>query len=232
VAESARVEGQVVYRERMALPPGAQVEIQLQDISRADAMATVLEKVLLTPDGGPPYPFVIDYDPGRIDSRARYALRATIRAGDRLMFSTTEYVDPFGGNPVEVLVHRVAEPVNADTVPLEGTLWVLDTLGGEMATTGAEGKLVDLQFSAEEQHASGFSGCNRYTGSYSREGTSQHGSALGFGPVAGTLMACVEGGDVEQAYLQILGKVDAFRLQGNRLSLLQGPEVLATFRAQ
>lgn len=107
----ARVEGTVFYRERIMLPPGAVVEVQLQDISRADAMASVLATVLLTPQGGPPYSFAIDYDPARIDTRLRYALRATISVEDRLMFTSTEYIDPFAGNPVEVLVQRVAEPV-------------------------------------------------------------------------------------------------------------------------
>ena len=228
----ARIEGQVFYRERMLLPPGAQVEVELQDISRADAMATVLASVLLTPDSGPPYPFVIEYDPDRIDSRMSYGLRATITVGDRLMFTTTEHIDPFGQQPLEVLVRRVPESVKAPGPSLEGTLWILDTLGGEAAATGAGGKPVDLQFSAEDQRAGGFSGCNRYTGGYSRDGASQHGAPLGFSQMASTMMACPEGGELEQAYLQMLGRVDAFRLEGSTLSLLQGPEVLATFRAQ
>ena len=71
--ESGRVrviEGQVFYRERMMLPPGAELEVQLQDISRADAMATVIASVHITPEGGPPYPFAIEYDPGRIDAHS------------------------------------------------------------------------------------------------------------------------------------------------------------------
>jgi hypothetical protein len=46
------------------------------------------------------------------------------------------------------------------------------------------------------------------------------------------MMACVEGGEVEQLYLRMLGRVNGFRLQGDTLSLMDGPEVLATFRAQ
>ena len=108
---AARVEGTVIYRERMLLPPGAEVEVQLQDISKADALASVIATVLFTPEGGPPYHFAIDYDPARIDQRLRYALRATISVGEQLMFSSTDYIDPFAGSPVEILVQRVAEPV-------------------------------------------------------------------------------------------------------------------------
>ena len=136
MTETDRIEGQVVYRERIALPPEARVEVQLQDISKADALATVLASVALTPASGPPYPFAIEYEPAQIDPRMRYALRATITLGDRLMFTTTEYIDPFSGNPIEVLVQRVAESVKAPAAPLEANFWVLDTLEGEKAGTG------------------------------------------------------------------------------------------------
>ena len=111
-ALSGRIEGSALYRERMLLPPGAVLEVQLQDISRPDALATVLESVSVPLEGGPPYPFVLAYDPGAIDLRMRYALRVTISLGDELMFTTTEYIDPFAGSPLEVTLYRVAEPVS------------------------------------------------------------------------------------------------------------------------
>jgi putative lipoprotein len=88
---------------------GAELEVQLQDISRPDAMASVLESVVIPLDGGPPYPFAIEYDKSRIEPRTSYALRATISVQQQLMFSTTEYIDPFTGNPLELLVQRLAE---------------------------------------------------------------------------------------------------------------------------
>jgi putative lipoprotein len=230
-AAMGRIEGSVIYRERMMLPPGFDVEIQLQDISRADAMATTLASVLLTPEGAPPYNFVIDYDPATIDSRLRYALRATISNGEQLLFTSTDYIDPFKGNPVEILVRRVPEAVRREGPSLGGGTWVLQTLAGEPASPGAGGKPVDIQFTAGEQRAAGFSGCNRYTGSYVREGVAGEGSPLKFGPMAGTMMACEDGGELEQNYLQILNRVTAFRLDGDILSLLAGSEVLATFKS-
>lgn len=230
-ADMARVEGAVVYRERMLLPPGAGLEIQLQDISRADADATVLASVLLSPEGAPPYGFAIDYDPARIDPRMRYALRATIYSGDELLFTSTDYIDPFQGNPVEILVQRVPEAVRRAGPGLEDGVWVLDTLAGELASAGAGGKPVDLRFDGAEQRAAGFSGCNRYTGGYVREGVAEQGSPLSFGPLAGTRMACAEGGELEQNYLRLLGVVNAFTLEGDTLTLLAGPEVVATFKS-
>ncbi|MEH6633896.1 MAG: YbaY family lipoprotein [Halioglobus sp.] len=228
----ARIEGAVTYRERMMLPPGAKVEVQLQDISRADALATVLETLLFTPEGGPPYPFSIDYDSRRIDERMRYALRATISVGETMMFTSTEYIDPFSGNPVEILVQRVAEPVRHQGPGLEGQPWLLQNLNGEPANLGASDRPVDIQFLADDMRVAGFSGCNRYSGAYSRDGTSAHGSPIMFGPMAGTMMACAEGAELEQTYLQLLAKVTAFRIQGETLLLLSGDTVLASYRLQ
>jgi putative lipoprotein len=230
-AAVARIEGSVMYRERILLPPGVEVEVQLQDISRADAGATVLATVLSTPKSGPPYDFAIEYDPATIDPRMRYALRATISEGERLLFTSNEYIDPFKGNPVEIVVQRVPEAVRREGPALEGTVWVLQTLAGEPAPAGAGGKAVDLQFLADDKRAAGFSGCNRYTGGYDFEGVAEHGSPLKLGPIAGTMMACPDGADLERNYLQALGRVTAFRMEGDTLSLLAGSEVLATFRA-
>ena len=228
----ARLEGSVLYRERMMLRPGTQVQVQLEDVSKADAPATVIARVTLTPEGAPPYPFALEYDQGQIDRRGRYGLRATISSGDRLLFTSTEYIDAFAGPPVEIMVQRVPERVDAARSGLEGTRWVLQTLGGEQAGTGAGGNPVDIEFIAEGMRAAGFSGCNRYTGSYGREGVSQHGSPLQLGPMAATRMACAEGMELEQSYLQMLDTVDTFRLDGETLSLLAGPDVVATFVAQ
>jgi putative lipoprotein len=65
----------------------------------------------MTPQGGPPFAFAIDYDPNRIDERRRYALRASITLDGNLMFTTTEYTDPFQPGPIEMTVERVPQRV-------------------------------------------------------------------------------------------------------------------------
>ena len=44
-------------------------------------------------------------------------------------------------------------------------------------------------------------------------------------------MACPEGGELERRYLRMLGEVTAFTIEADRLSLLAGNEVVATYRA-
>ena len=226
-----RIEGTVFYRERMLLPPGTQVEVQLEDISRADAPAEVLVSVLMTPEGGPPYPFAIDYAVEQADTRGRYALRARIEHEGQLLFTNTEYIDPFGGNPVEILVQRVQSSASSGP-ELEGTEWELVSLAGTDTVQGAGGRAPDLLLDAEQQRAAGFSGCNRYFGGYRREGNPTHGSPLSFGQLAGTMMACAEGGELERAYLQALSEVNAFRFVDGQLQLLQNDRVIATFDAR
>ena len=251
VVVMSTIEGTVFYRERMLLPPGAEVEVQLQDVSRADALATVMASVMFTPEGAPPYPFAIEYTPGDIDERMRYSLRATISVDNKLMFTSTEFIDPFGGDDINIMVQRVPEPVEkapiaptaqetgdeaagsaateAPAGSVHSTVWVLATLAGEPAPSGAGGKSIELVLNADDNTASGFSGCNRYTGSFSNEGKSTHGTPLKFGPMAGTMMACAGGDEAERAYLQMLGGVDGYRMQGSTLELLQGSDVVATF---
>lgn len=245
-ATVSSIEGEVFYRERMMLPPGAEVEVQLQDISRADALATVMATVMQRPESGPPYPFAIEYDPETIDPRMRYALRATISLGEKLLFTSTEYIDPFAGNPLRIMVQRVAEPVDRAAgveQPVAGAgqgadasdtsavaVWELETLSGEPAATGAGGNPAQLLLNAADSSVAGFSGCNRYSGTFASEGNSDHGTPIRFSPLATTMRACAEGSELERAYLAMLGSVDAYRLQGAGLQLMQGDQVLATFR--
>lgn len=104
---TAKIEGVVVYRERIALPPTAEIEIVFEDVSRPDAPATVLSTLIMEAKSGPPYAFSIDYNPDQIDPRMTYALRATIRVDGKMKFTTMDYTNPFSGNPVNVLVRMV-----------------------------------------------------------------------------------------------------------------------------
>lgn len=103
------ISGEVWYRERIALPPGAEVIVVLEDQSRADAPATVITDYTHIVDGQGPYPFRLVYDPAAIDDRMTYGLRARIEHDGRLMFSSTEHIDPFAGEPgepVRIMVSR------------------------------------------------------------------------------------------------------------------------------
>jgi len=101
------VSGEVWYRERMALPPGTEVIVTLEDQSRADAPATVItDYTHIVADEQAPFPFRLVYDPRAIDERMTYGLRARILNNGELMFTSTEHIEPFTGEPVRIMVSR------------------------------------------------------------------------------------------------------------------------------
>ncbi len=105
------VTGSVFYRERIALPPDAEIIVKLVDVSRADAPAVVLAEQIIVPEGSVPVDFELEYDARQIDERMSYAVQARISSGGKLMFTTTEMIPvitrdaPIEG--VQVLVQRV-----------------------------------------------------------------------------------------------------------------------------
>ena len=110
-ASSARVTGSASYLERIAMPPGAVFEATLEDVSRMDVAGDVISSVRQDQAGGPPYDFVLDYDPARIVPSRRYAVRATITLAGRLLY-TSDRIHPVitNGNPtsVDIVLKRVA----------------------------------------------------------------------------------------------------------------------------
>jgi uncharacterized lipoprotein YbaY len=84
------VEGSSIYRDRIALPPDAVFEAELLDESRADAQATVLGRATIDPAGQPPFHFRIAYDETAVQPGRRYAVRATVKHQDRLLFTTDQ----------------------------------------------------------------------------------------------------------------------------------------------
>lgn len=87
-ASAGTLQGSASCRERLMLPPDAVFEAQLQDISRADAPATVLGRFRLDPAGQPPFRFAIGYDEAALRPGGRYAVRATVTHRGRLLFTT------------------------------------------------------------------------------------------------------------------------------------------------
>ncbi|MFC1929837.1 YbaY family lipoprotein [Chloroflexota bacterium] len=109
-----KVTGTITYREKIALPAGAIVEIKLLDISKQGAPAVAIgEQVITTTGQQVPFSFEIKYNPATIDSRYTYAVRATITVDGKLRFtSDTTYPVITRGNPstVEMVLKSVATP--------------------------------------------------------------------------------------------------------------------------
>lgn len=92
--------GTVTYRERASLPPGAVLRLELQDVSKPGAPATVVAEKTVLPRRAGPLPFSLPYDTLRIDPTNTYAVQARIEADGRLLFANAAaYPVITRGNP-------------------------------------------------------------------------------------------------------------------------------------
>lgn len=120
----------------------------------------------------------------------------------------------------------VQEPAVAASSDLAGTNWILTSLNGGPALADTT---VTLQFGADGT-LSGADGCNRYSTSYTQEGTNLTIAQ----PAASTMMMCPEPeGVMEQAgnYMLALAAVTNFSANQNQLALMAGNQIVATFKA-
>ncbi|HUH36424.1 MAG TPA: YbaY family lipoprotein [Spongiibacteraceae bacterium] len=122
------LEGELYYRERIALPPDAVAAVVLADVSRADMPAqTVASDVIPTAGRQVPIPFTLRYPSTATEAQNRYVLRASIRDARGQLLWTTDTVYPLADamtTPPRLLLVQarpdeaaVATPTEAGTVP-------------------------------------------------------------------------------------------------------------------
>jgi heat shock protein HslJ len=137
----------------------------------------------------------------------------------RGVFAWLVLAGAFGQMACEVKRVQVGSPSVA--VNLVGTEWFLVELDGRPVTAAT----VPTLLLSDDTRASGFAGCNRYTGSYEIAA-----DRLAFGLLAMTRMACAETMDVEQQYLAALEKTRGYRNAGDDLVLVGDSGPVARFR--
>jgi putative lipoprotein len=110
--ELKMLHGSVWFKEKITLPPAAEILVTLEDVSLMDVSSKMLSAKRLRARGSPPYEFTLEYDPALIDDRHRYSHRVRIEWGRKLRFISTVNIDPFSpasGDPVKVLVSRTGD---------------------------------------------------------------------------------------------------------------------------
>jgi putative lipoprotein len=104
------VSGTVAYRERAALPPGAELRVTLYETRGANAAPAFIAEQTIPKPGRFPIRFVVAYPPSVIDARAGYALVARVEVDGSTILANERPVPVLTlGNPavVEILVTRV-----------------------------------------------------------------------------------------------------------------------------
>jgi putative lipoprotein len=209
-AAPATLRGTVAYRERMALPPNAVVDVRLLDVSRADTAARTVAETSLRTGRNVPIPFVLRFNDNDIRPRGRYALRAEIREGDRLLFTTTRNYPVLDGgrDNTDLMLERAdarPEPRPEPEISLNGR-WVVEEIGGE--TLRGRGQRPILEIAANGS-VSGNGGCNGMGGS-----VRIRRNQIDFGRLISTQMACAPAVmHQERQFITTLEQANSFEIE-------------------
>lgn len=200
------IRGTITYRERIALPSGAVIQVKLLDVSRQDVAAVEIAGQTITTTGEQvPIAFELVYDPAQIQEQQTYVVRAEIYLNERLTFTTTQMYPVLTrghGNEVNLLLNKVGSSPNQ----LTGSKWLLEDLAGTGVVDNVQ---TTIEF-GEDNQISGNGGCNRYFTSYQLDDTSFKVNLIG-----STQMMCPPAlMNQEQKFFQALEKAHNLRLEG------------------
>ena len=220
--------GTVSYLEKIALPAGATVRVDLLDTSRADVVASPLASQTIRTNGEQiPLSFRLLYRPADIVASRTYTVRAEIRIDGVLRFTTDTAVrvltDPAATRTVALVL--VAAPPSPAPTSIVGKWRWISTI--ESATTVMPRTAGDTVLSLNADGSAGTStDCNSYFGKYTTAG-----SALTVTMQGGTLRACPPFESMETTYLAQLAKVQQYTQNGSALTLTY-PGGMMSFVAQ
>ena len=137
-------------------------------------------------------------------------------------------VEQFGSSEPGATCSSLSASKDSVKAQLKDTYWKLIELNGTKVTMApTQQREVRITLASEGSRVFGFSGCNQFTGAYIHDG-----SALRFTQMAGTRMACLSPFmELESQVIKMLSAITAYRIEGERLILLEGDQVLARFEA-
>jgi putative lipoprotein len=218
--------GEVTYRERIALPPDADLTVTLVTIDASGAPHAIGATAPIPARGQVPLQFVLNVRSDAIMDDQDYGLIAEIRASGVPVFRNFApvLVDPLAPLPVLIIVSFDPPPPVPlpEPLPVEGELevtavlfdaiWTVRNISGHAVLEATD---VSLSI-APDRRAGGNGGCNSYFTEAMFDGP-----ALRFGPIAGTRMACDSAVmQQEAAFFAALAATASYELDGGTLYLL------------
>lgn len=184
-AEDIVFTGEVTYRERMALPPDAELTVTL--VTQADQRKVAGASAVISAEGGVPLQFTLRVRTNTVNTDRRYGLLAEISSHGQIWFRNLDMaeVDAGAPQPVRIIVQRTNEPPPI----VEPVLPVAALLDTQWSVTGiGDERLADksaISFAVAADGRVSGRACNNYFAEAQIGAT-----ALEFGPIAGTRMAC------------------------------------------
>ncbi|MBZ5713966.1 YbaY family lipoprotein [Nannocystis pusilla] len=107
-AQSVTIQGDASYLEKIVLPPGSMLHVQLVDTRHADTARAVIAEDKF-PATTVPIPFRLEVEGKKIAPNVQYGLRASVRDVDEKLVFTTDTavpVDLKSSAPVEIRMVR------------------------------------------------------------------------------------------------------------------------------
>ncbi len=131
-----------------------------------------------------------------------------------------------GTTAMALLLACGGRQVTVDPLPigLTGIQWRLVNLGNSSPVVNSAGPDLTLLLS-DGRTTSGFSGCNRFSGSYQL-----NGDTLRFSPLSTTKVGCNGSLRVEQRYLEALGATNRYEVNSDSLVLYQGSTPILIYK--
>ncbi len=221
-----RVSGQLTYRERIALPPGSQMEIVVSDITDgADKERVVSREQMAIPGSGVPAPFVIDVSKRNLTDGPLYGLRAFIKDSDGVVLfrTTSPFLLNLQNSNVDIgtLTLSMTDPEDRglqEIAGLQDSEWRITQFNSDVApaptaptiTFGSDGRLF------------GNSGCNNFNAEYSL-----NGNAIDVSQLAVTMMACeTPMMEQERRFFEVLNGLNRVSLDADGRLILEASEDL------
>jgi len=222
VAAEKTLKGEVMYRERIALPPNAVLSVQLADVSLADAPPAIVGERKVAPAGQVPIKFEISFDPAVIRSNLTYALQARITADDRLLFITdvSYQVDPLSDAPQAIVLKMVTPRDMPTAAAVIGQSWLVEYIDGIGVIAQPK-----ATFRVSEAGKAGGNGpCNAYFATAKVEG-----ATIAISDIGSTYKACApEVMAEEKALFDALTKAASYSVGDGKLVISDkdGREIL------
>ncbi|MEO8756673.1 MAG: META domain-containing protein [Devosia sp.] len=215
--------GQVTYRERLALPASATLEIQLIDQTLPSLPPRIDVRAPIGP-GQVPLSFTLNFDDSLILPGHSYALIAAISVESGLLFRNFEpyAVDPLAPVTqvliVTNLVGRIedkttmsSEPAAPDTPAILDSVWAATSIKDAAILPRTKPSLTI----GADMRAGGSGGCNSWFAPAEITGES-----LRLGSITSTMKACTQSVNLqEEAFKDALAAVATWKVDGDALTL-------------
>ncbi|MFD2514959.1 META domain-containing protein [Pontibacter locisalis] len=117
---------------------------------------------------------------------------------------------------------KTSDIVTQDNTILDA-YWMLVSLEGQDVPMPSDSRTAFIRFQEKENDVHGFTGCNKFFGKYTLGEES-----LALSELRATRMACA-GMENENKFLDVLSRVDSYRISKNVLTLYDDDKAVATF---